>query len=376
MKEDEGDERHAGRIDEHQHRDGRDDDRLEAEEADQVRDDREEADPGDVGELAREFKEEGRATGEQTHRRREAGKKHDHGEEHRARVTEKDLRAFSEHRSTRFLHADRGNALRADLCDENVDDREQDAGKDAGLADLRAHGLRILEADFANRADHERGEDERRNGVERVVAVKNALNSGTERILVGTGRRLEVAHRRNEGHDDENGERHEKRGRQELADAVDELRGRRREPEGDSEEDREEDGKRKGRGVSPEEGTDGDFKGDRARTWNGEAGTDRHVADHRIEKSVERVHAARHFAQIVATRIADSDNAEKRKAHARNAEAEKRPVNVCARRLPHGCRENEVAGAEKECKQHRADGDVACAVVVHVSDCPVFSCCD
>ena len=100
-----------------------------------------------------------------------------------------------------------------------------------------------------------------------------------------------------------------------------------------------------------------DFERYRARTRNGETRADRHVADNRIKESVERMHTACNFTKISTAGITNRNNAQKRQAYTRYAKAEHSPPNVRSGGLTHRCGENKVAGSEKECEQHRADGN-------------------
>ena len=69
------------------------------------------------------------------------------------------------------------------------------------------------------------------------------------------------------------------------------------------------------------------------------------------------MHTACNFTKISTAGITNRNNAQKRQAYTRYAKAEHSPPNVRSGGLTHRCGENKVAGSEKECEQHRADGN-------------------
>ena len=223
MKEDQSDQGHAERIDEHQHRNGRNDDGLQTEQADEVGNHRETDDPLHIGEFARQLHKECCAAGEQANRRGDAGKQHNRGKQVGAKAAEEDLSAFCKHRRPRILHADSGNAFRADLGNEDINQCKKQTCEHAGLHNLRGNSLRIRKADFLHRIHNQSREHKCCNGVKRVVAVKHTLECSLDRFIIGFARRLEVSHRRCKGHDDHDGQRDEQRRREELADSINKL---------------------------------------------------------------------------------------------------------------------------------------------------------
>ena len=91
VREEQHDQDHAERVDEHQDRDRGDDDGLEAEHADQERDDREEQAVLLVRQAADDAHEVGGAAGDEADGRRQAGEQHDDREKDGAEVAEEDL---------------------------------------------------------------------------------------------------------------------------------------------------------------------------------------------------------------------------------------------------------------------------------------------
>ena len=125
--------------------------------------------------------------------------------------------------AARFLNPDGADALGANFGDEDVDDPEQRPGNHGSLEDLAGNVRLFRKSCVSHDADGERSEDERGNGVQRVVAVQNALNNGHGRSGVRRGWSLRLAHRREIAlHDEDRQRKHEKR-RQNFADSIDEL---------------------------------------------------------------------------------------------------------------------------------------------------------
>ena len=277
IEEDKADQRDEQRVDEHQDRNRGHDDGLQTEEADEVRDHAEDHGVGLVGEVAEEPHEVRGAAGHEADRGRKAREEHDHRENRGTEVTEEDLRRTREHRSAGFKNTELRHGIRADLRDEDVDEGEERDSDRAGKQHLLHDRFRLRHAALLHKADHERREDEGRDGVKGVVAIENTLHHSGDRRRVVLRRGLGRAKRGDEGLHDEKQNNSEKRGGQDLAHTVNELRRGRREPVREEEEDEEEDRKRDIRRKRPEERLHGDLERHRAGTGSGEARSDREV---------------------------------------------------------------------------------------------------
>ena len=309
MQEAQDDERNAQGVQEHQHRDGRQNDSLETKLADQERDDRKDDHPGAVlhAALGKVHKVRGRAA-DKADGRGKARKEHHDRQKRGAGVAEEHLGAQSQDRGARFLHADHAHAFGADLGDEDVDKAEHGSGDHGGLQNHLGDVALLGKTRVAHDADREGRKDQRGNGVKRVVAVQNALHHGLDRGAVGLGRRLRNAHGRDQALDDENNERENEKGRENLAHAVNELARASGKPAGKAEEHREEHG-HVGRGHRRiDKGHHSDFPGHGAGTGSGKARADRENADGRVERAEPGVHAVADLAQIGQTRVTHGDH--------------------------------------------------------------------
>ena len=106
-----------------------------------------------------------------------------------------------------------------------------------------------------------------------------------------------------------------------------------------------------------QEGTDGDFIRDAARTGNGEERPDSQITDDREEKTVCRMDAACQFLQVLTARIAHGQDPGQRKADAGDDEAQDSPPDIRAGSLPHGSREDQVPCTKEQCEQHQANSN-------------------
>ena len=359
VEERQNNERHAQGIEEHQNRNRRRDDRLQTEKPDQIGNDRKDRHPGKVRELAGQFQKVSRAAGNESDRGRETRKKHHHRQQKRPGVSEEMLGAQSQNRRSRVLHTDHRHTFRADLRHKNIDEPQHAAREQSALIDLVGNFARVLKPGFAHGRNDERPEDQGHQAVQRVVTVQNALHGSHRRRCVRHGRLLRGPHRGDEGLHDEDDERQHQRRRQNLTDAIHQLRRRGRKPIHDAEKDRKENRKRYACRLGRKKRPHRDFKRNRPGARHGKAGTDREITHHGVDNAVHGVHAARQGLRITRTGKRHGNHAQKRQSHAGNAEPQKRPPDVDAGTLAHGRGENQVAGAEKEREKHETDRHIA-----------------
>ena len=92
-------------------------------------------------------------------------------------------------------------------------------------------------------------------------------------------------------------------------------------------------------------------------TRNSEQRTDGQGADNRNRACVQRMHGHGHGVGVIAFFHRHRQHAHERKAYTAEAEAQHTQRKVFACQLSENGRENKIARAEEEGKQHEADGD-------------------
>ena len=299
---------------------------------------------------------------------RQAGKDHHGGQKQGAFVAKEDLGAFSKNRSAGFLHADCGDALSTNLGNEDVDQGKKNASNHAGLKDFGGNFCGFMDAVVVDGSDYKRSKDKRCDGVKRVVPIKNAPHDGFARGGIGFTRRRHLSHWSNVGLNDENDERENKCGREHLADAIDQLRGRHGKPHDQSKKDHKEDRKPHLNMFWRQEWFDGNFKSHSACSWSGKTRTNGKITDHGIEDAPVGVYAGCDGSEAPRARIGNSHDAQKGKTNACDAKAKKSPPDVFTSGLAHGGRKDQVACAKEKRKEHEANRNVTCfaAVLLHL----------
>ena len=233
MQERKNHKRHAERIQEHQNRNGRNNDGLQTEQADEIRNHRKDDNPNTVLDAAAgQIHEVSGSTADQTDRSRQASQNHHGRQKHRTAIAEKKLGAQSKDWSTGFLNADCAHAFRADLRNENVNNAEHRSGNQRSLEHFTCNIGLLCKAGITDNPDRKRRENQGGDRVKRVVAIKDPLDNCHHRSRIGSGGSLRFAHRSDEALNNKDHQRQNQQRRKNLADTIHKLGRRRSKPTG------------------------------------------------------------------------------------------------------------------------------------------------
>ena len=265
------------------------------------------------------------------------------------------LRHLREHRRAIAQHAKQAHAARAHIGNQRIHQRQTGRRQHTGADGERSERFFIAHTARADRVDHNNGKHQRSERIHGVVAFQKAFHQRLRDKFALCG--LKITHRPKHRSAHQHRNTQQQKRRQHLADAVDQLARRHRQPirhrkKNDAENSQRPSALRFGRFAQKRHHAD--FKRHRGRARNGKQRAYRQIKQHRKQQPVKRRHARSKLLHIARTRITDGSHTQKRQAGTCEHKAQHGRHNMFTRLLPHSGRKNQIACAEKQRKQHQA----------------------
>ena len=304
----------------------------------------------------------------------ETGKRHGRGENEQPRAAEVVLRDLREGDAAVFGGLKEAAALHADDGDGGVDDGHQQTAEDARADGAARHGVRLGHAEAADGLHDHDAEGEARQRVHCIVALQKAGEEGLGDV--GALRR-DVADRGSwieRRHDDEDTEKDEEAGIEDLTDPDQNFAGTEREEQRRGKEESGEDQEIKPRAALGQDLLQSDSERGRGAAGNGKERANGQVEQTGEEHRVGPSYAAAKLKKSTRPADAECRHAEQRQPYARYTETYYGGPYVAARHLTQVYGEDEVSGAEEQAKEHTGNIEIlgAAEMMFHFLS-PIFS---